>query len=323
MPHRALLLMLLLLLTGCAAGAALDAERQATARAEIARRPEFYTNGEARTWSVRKDGVEKGLLWGTFHIAYSGDTVLPSAVRARFYQAADLTVEAVLDRFPVELRALRNALLTANTAMDPNAFAALDPATRQSLENVVPDAATRKFSLRGLAGLVQAQSGRDETPLLPNVGFVDANLITFARQQNRPVRGLETLAIVDSTLTRPNGPEAAAMLRLALRRADAARQSRDWLRATYGRGELTDFVAVLVAWRTTPEDLAYYDAERDKLLSRRNAEWTPKLIKLFERPGDHFVAIGAGHLLGNDGLVNLLRAKGFQVVPCIRDACPP
>lgn len=311
-----------LALSACAAHQAEQAELRAAAAAEIARRPGFYTNGEARAWSVRKDGAERGLLWGTFHIAYGNDTVLPGPIRARFYEAADLTVEVVLDRVPDALRALRATTRTANAATDPKALAALDPATRHELDTAVPDAATRKLSLRGLALLVRAQASQDQTQLLPNVGFVDLNLIAFARQQNRPVRGLEPPGIVDPTLAEPNGPEAAGLLGLELRRAATLRAMGDWVRTSYGQGDVAGSAAVLAAWRTTPDDLRRYDADRQNLLTRRNAAWLPALARLFRRPGDHFVAVGAGHLPGQDGLVALLRAQGFDVVPCPRDACP-
>ena len=34
---------------------------------------------------------------------------------------------------------------------------------------------------------------------------------------------------------------------------------------------------------------------------------------LFERPGRAFVVVGAAHLVGPDGLLHMLRAKGYTV----------
>jgi len=50
-----------------------------------------------------------------------------------------------------------------------------------------------------------------------------------------------------------------------------------------------------------------------RLLVDRNKAWIPKLEVLFTRKGHTFVVVGAAHLVGPDGLISLLRAKGYTV----------
>jgi len=50
-----------------------------------------------------------------------------------------------------------------------------------------------------------------------------------------------------------------------------------------------------------------------RLLVDRNRNWLPKLEALFIRRGHAFVVVGAAHLVGPDGLLTMLRAKGYQV----------
>jgi uncharacterized protein YbaP (TraB family) len=45
----------------------------------------------------------------------------------------------------------------------------------------------------------------------------------------------------------------------------------------------------------------------------RNKNWIPKLEALFARNGRTFVVVGAAHLVGPDGLIAVLRAKGYSV----------
>jgi uncharacterized protein len=50
-----------------------------------------------------------------------------------------------------------------------------------------------------------------------------------------------------------------------------------------------------------------------RLLVERNKNWLPKLEALFARKGAAFVVVGAAHLVGPDGLVAMLKAKGYTV----------
>jgi hypothetical protein len=51
----------------------------------------------------------------------------------------------------------------------------------------------------------------------------------------------------------------------------------------------------------------------DVLFKQRNAAWVEVLAQHMQGAGVEFVAVGAGHLLGREGLVAQLRARGFNV----------
>jgi uncharacterized protein YbaP (TraB family) len=59
----------------------------------------------------------------------------------------------------------------------------------------------------------------------------------------------------------------------------------------------------------TKEEL---DAQDEILVFKRNADWIPKLSKLFEQD-KVFVAVGADHLIGPRGVIELMKAQGFAV----------
>ena len=60
------------------------------------------------------------------------------------------------------------------------------------------------------------------------------------------------------------------------------------------------------------EEMKKHPPMFDLLFFARNEKWIPKLVPLFEQ-GDVFVAVGAGHLLGDKGVQALLAKKGFSV----------
>jgi uncharacterized protein YbaP (TraB family) len=50
-----------------------------------------------------------------------------------------------------------------------------------------------------------------------------------------------------------------------------------------------------------------------RLLVDRNRNWLPKIEALFARRGRALVVVGAAHLVGPDGVVAMLKAKGYTV----------
>jgi uncharacterized protein YbaP (TraB family) len=51
----------------------------------------------------------------------------------------------------------------------------------------------------------------------------------------------------------------------------------------------------------------------DSLLRQRNLRWMPQIEAMFEDPDTEFVLVGAAHLIGGEGLVQLLQSKGYEV----------
>lgn len=58
----------------------------------------------------------------------------------------------------------------------------------------------------------------------------------------------------------------------------------------------------------------YTQAEMDKLLKNRNQKWLTQLPALMQNQS-LFIAVGAGHLIGKDGLIQGLKALGYTVTP--------
>jgi uncharacterized protein YbaP (TraB family) len=50
------------------------------------------------------------------------------------------------------------------------------------------------------------------------------------------------------------------------------------------------------------------------LTTDRNRRWLPKIVALLGDDQDYLVIVGALHLVGSDGLVELLRRQGYHVV---------
>jgi uncharacterized protein YbaP (TraB family) len=84
--------------------------------------------------------------------------------------------------------------------------------------------------------------------------------------------------------------------------------------------QLTEVAAIVAAWRSG--DVAALErlllrefrespAIYQRLLVERNHDWVPKIAQCETDVMPCLVVVGSAHLVGPDGLVALLRARGF------------
>ena len=87
-------------------------------------------------------------------------------------------------------------------------------------------------------------------------------------------------------------------------------QQRTDLRQLLGDMQLlaVDQRSALVLSELKQEPLLY-----QRLLVDRNKNWLPKIEALFSRRGHALVVAGAAHLVGPDGVVEMLKARGYTV----------
>ncbi len=77
------------------------------------------------------------------------------------------------------------------------------------------------------------------------------------------------------------------------------------------------------AWKTgdaarmeafTQKSLKEFPEIEKKLFAERNKAWTTRISKLLSQEGDVFIVVGAGHLVGKGGLLEMLKARGYTAV---------
>jgi uncharacterized protein YbaP (TraB family) len=78
-------------------------------------------------------------------------------------------------------------------------------------------------------------------------------------------------------------------------------------------GAYEEVTAALRDLAANPEDAAIYDR---LMLAERNHLWIPRLVKYLQ-DGSAVVNVGAAHLPGPHGLIELLRRRGFKVEPIL------
>ncbi|MGV3509933.1 MAG: TraB/GumN family protein [Sphingobacteriaceae bacterium] len=135
---------------------------------------------------------------------------------------------------------------------------------------------------------------------------IDKYFQTEAIKANKQVIGLETLAeqgtiLFDSPLERQK-----ALLLKTVRESDRMIEESNELFEQYKRQDLE---AIEKAFFQNED---YTPEEMNTLLAKRNKTWMTKIPALMS-DGPVFFAIGAGHLVGDEGLIALLKEEGYTL----------
>lgn len=325
--HRLLGLVVLLVLpaaldAGCA-GRDLLAEMAAEDRAQLVARAEAVPFPRGNLWRAERNG-EVLHVAGTFHI---GDARL-APVMAQIAPLVAGAAQVLVEVTPEEERRLQEAMVR-----DPAiAFITDGPTLRDRLDDAEWADFAAQMRERGLPPMLASRfrpwlafitlsvpaclAGADGS-MPPGL---DDRVITHARGSGVPVlplEGMEVLFDVFDTLTEA---EALDILRATLRQAEVSEDVFATLLDAYLAGEHRlawefgrNWVPEAVAELFPPERLEPLNARLEEaLLSRRNRAWMPRILAAAEA-GPAFVAVGAAHLSGHDGLLDLLDRAGFRL----------
>lgn len=158
------------------------------------------------------------------------------------------------------------------------------------------------------AALVLTQFALSKTGYDSQLG-IDMQITERARADGKPIEGLES--VIDQ-LSVFDARTFAEQTRFLLDSADDASHLDEDLAnliAAWRSGNLRALEKEFLAERAKSPEL--YDA----LLGVRNRKWMPKIEALFDDDQDYLVVVGTLHFVGKDGLLALLKKRGFKPVP--------
>ena len=157
---------------------------------------------------------------------------------------------------------------------------------------------------------LQAMQAVKHFPNFNENELIDMAVQTAANEMGRPSIGLETIDEQIELLFIGSLTEQAEGLLEACKKDDLFTIQSSALVEAYMAQDLTQIEKIF----TDPE-LGGEDAEAmDALIYDRNRAWVVKLVKMMPERAC-LVCVGAGHLPGDQGLLQLLRDRGYTVEP--------
>lgn len=283
--------------------------------AEAARTP----NGAALLWRVAKPGQKPSYLFGTIHMTDPRVTALSTAVTAALDSAQSVAVEIAGMSDGAVMKAVGSnpaaLVFTDGRRLDGMLSKSEFQAVSTTLGRVgVPagaHAAIRPWLVSMLLAISDCERGR----MAQKLPVLDQAIEQHAKRRGTPVIGLETAESQIAAMVSVPDADQLAMLKSALQYADRSDDMRETMLQLYLDRRIGAIFALqrLFAERAGLAAGSTKGFER-QLISARNATMHAKALPLVEQGGT-FIAVGAAHLVGNDGVVALLRKSGYWVTP--------
>jgi uncharacterized protein YbaP (TraB family) len=127
-----------------------------------------------------------------------------------------------------------------------------------------------------------------------------------AGKDGKSVEGLETVDFQFSLFDNMSYKDQEAFVRQSLDQSGDASSVFEALIDAWAKGD-TAKLGLL-----SRKSLGGGEFER-RLVQERNASWMPRIEAMLHEHNEYIVVVGALHLIGREGVVELLRAKGYQV----------
>ncbi len=267
----------------------------------------FYSHAQelenSLLWEITGNGLEKpSYLFGTIHLTC--DATLSDKVKRALDNTAQLVLEVDMDDPQLQVKMMQGMRMkdghTLKDFLNNSQLADIDSLFLKNLG----------MSAKMFQGVKPMMLNSMLIPSMldcPAQSF-EAELVKISKAQDEEVKGLETieyqLKMFDLIPYEDQAKELAKSAKdnLAKSKSDIAK-----LIAIYNQEKITEMF-----------DFMNEDKEnvmikyQEQMFDTRNKNWIPEISK-YAKEKPTFFGVGAGHLPGENGVINLLRKAGYTV----------
>ncbi len=143
-----------------------------------------------------------------------------------------------------------------------------------------------------------------------NASGVEGELMSIAKEDKKEIKGLETMQFQSSVFDSIPYEWQAKELLKNIDSFSIYKKEFDTMLLQYKNQQLSAMEISLVKSEFGS------DKYEDILLTKRNLNWVGQLKTIMKKESV-FVAVGAGHLVGEKGLLNLLKKEGYTIEPLL------
>lgn len=263
------------------------------------------TTNKSLLWQISGNNLKKpSYLFGTIHLICPGDYVWTEQMKNSLKKSDEVCFEMNLNDPGV--------MMKVATGLADNSGKRLEdyftPEQYKIVAQYVKDSIGMDIAMFQQMKPVALESVfTSKSTNCPNPVSYEENIMEIAKKDKKKIAGLESpdeqIAVLESI-------PADTVVKEIL--GDIQNNGKDD----------TDYDALLVAYKNQDLPALYSLITRTKalgddmglFLDKRNQKWIGRMARNMEK-NSVFFAVGAGHLWGKEGLITLLRKKGYTVTP--------
>lgn len=266
-------------------------------------------NGNTLLWKIEKEGMQTSYIYGTIHM-----------INEEFYHFSSNLRERILgsDAIIMEVGGMPNPVATYQLMM-------LDSGTVHSYFSPEQLVALLEFMdlEMGVSPQEFDQSYAAMKPFVlmqtitqdyfePTAKSYDLEIMGLAAEHEIPLIGLETIEEQLGFFDKIPKEKMALMIIESIQKHDEEKAETLKLMEFYAAQKVDKLIPLLQ--KQSPEFMEF----EDLFLYDRNRAWIPTLESEMKNKSC-FIAVGAGHLFGEKGVIALLQQKGYTITAISAD----
>jgi hypothetical protein len=263
---------------------------------------EDIKHAQGMLWKISKNGKQINYLFGTIHVSDAEVTTLPDVVDKALSNSNQFVMEAIPD---MEQLMLFSQTMFFNDGKLLSTFvdAPVYERTKEILASYQLGSDAVSVMKPWAAFLVMNYPPDQGEPL-------DMVLLSIAQQNGAEVSGLESLKEQGDIFSDLNMEEQVKLLTDTVCHYDMVEQDFEAMKSLYLKRDLAGLYNYTK--RYSMSDKPVYQKLMKKLIGDRNNIMVKRMQTILDK-GNAFIAIGAMHLTGKEGVLALLEKQGYSV----------
>jgi hypothetical protein len=257
-------------------------------------------------WRVSGNGLKQpSFLFGTFHLLCKEDIHFSDQLKKAVRMSNEIYMELDMD----DPSTMLSGMLYMNMKNGKKLEDLYTPEEYKRVQNYFSDTLKTPIMLLDkakpyfLVALLYPRMMKCATP-----AGVEEELMKIAKEDKKDIKGLETMQFQASVFDSIPYEWQAKELLKNIDSFSVYKDEFDQMLRLYKNQQLDSMKEML------NKSEFGSDKYEDLLLTNRNKNWVSQLNKIMKTESV-FVAVGAGHLVGDFGLISLLRKAGYKVEP--------
>jgi uncharacterized protein YbaP (TraB family) len=262
-------------------------------------------------WKISGNGLSKpSYLYGTIHMLCADDATLSDHMKSIIHKADEIYFEVDLDNLLEMVAVMTKMKMKGDTTLQ-------DLLSKEDYQKVKDyfeaKGSILPFSMLETYKPILALSTLEESSMeCETTAMMEQVIMQEAKQSDKKVKGLETMSyqagVLDSIPYKLQAEQLVSYIDGINKNAGGGDAELNEMMKAYKSQDLQKLEDLMMK---TDMGVGNFT---EVLLYKRNRNWVAKLKDLMPQKS-LLVAVGAGHLPGEKGVINLLRKAGYTVTP--------